>query len=394
MIQAAKTGQSTQTYAYDDSGRRIQKSIGGTATNFLYGGPDIVAEYASTWGTPTAQYTHGPNQDEPIERITATAAQYFHHDGLGSIVGVTNNLGGTDATQRFDAWGNKVASTGTAPRYGYTGREPDESGLTYYRARYYDSTIGRFTQRDPIRLAGGINQYAYVNGNPTNYTDPSGLVLQAVGLPGQSGKLQTFYFDSAIANNVVNFVRDAQNAGFGIKVTSDFRTTAEQGQIFNTNTARGLPAAKPGTGYHESGFAVDVNVANAATFGKLDAISRVELENIALQNNLSPIDKSRSSGFFPGAKSGVAGTVDSPRVFDPVHFQANPQSYGYSSVADARTENQSDYNQLRGLIYGDSLLSNTNASTGASNQSLGAITTGTSVSPYGGGGSGNVRLSK
>jgi len=145
-------------------------------TNFLYGGPDIVAEYPSNWGTPTAQYTHGPNQDEPIERITQTGAQYFHHDGLGSVVGVTNNLGGTDATQRFDAWGNQIASTGTQTRYGYTGREPDETGLIYYRARYYDPAVGRFVSRDPIGLGGGINQYAYVNGNPVNYTDPLGLM--------------------------------------------------------------------------------------------------------------------------------------------------------------------------------------------------------------------------
>ena len=97
-------------YVYDDQGRRIQKSVAGTATNFLYNGPDIVAEYAATWGLPTALYTHGPNQDDPIIRATATASQYFHQDGLGSVVAVTNNLGGTDATQRFDAWGNKIAS--------------------------------------------------------------------------------------------------------------------------------------------------------------------------------------------------------------------------------------------------------------------------------------------
>ncbi len=98
------------------------------------------------------------------------------------MMAATNNSGGTDATQRFDAWGNKVASTGTTPHYGYTGREPDETGLIYYRARYYDPTLGRFTQRDPIGLIGGVNRYAYALGSPISYTDPLGLWTAQVGL--------------------------------------------------------------------------------------------------------------------------------------------------------------------------------------------------------------------
>lgn len=70
-----------------------------------------------------------------------------------------------------------LAETGTIPRYGYTGREPDATGLVYYRARYYDPTLGRFTQRDPIGLAGGINPYAYVGNNPINYVDPDGTLF-------------------------------------------------------------------------------------------------------------------------------------------------------------------------------------------------------------------------
>ena len=222
LTQANRTGQANQTYAYDDSGRRIAKTIGSTTTNFLYGGPDIVAEYPSNWGTPTAQYTHGTNQDEPIERITQTGAQYFHHDGLGSVVGVTNNLGGTDATQRFDAWGNQIASTGTQTRYGYTGREPDETGLIFYRARFYDPSIGRFISRDPIGLQGGINQYAYVNGNPVNFTDPSGkcgfltplcvIALDALGETAAGVAIRTGV--SAAANWVGgSIVRSAVTAG-------------------------------------------------------------------------------------------------------------------------------------------------------------------------------------
>jgi RHS repeat-associated protein len=68
----------------------------------------------------------------------------------------------------------------TWPRTGYankafTGREWDtETGLYSYRARYYDPRVGRFLSEDPVRFAGGINLYAYVENNPVNRTDPKG----------------------------------------------------------------------------------------------------------------------------------------------------------------------------------------------------------------------------
>jgi RHS repeat-associated protein len=88
---------------------------------------------------------------------------------------MSNKANTTNVTQRFDAWGNKIAGAVNIPQYGYTGREPDETELVYYRARYYDPAFGIFTQRDPIGLQGGINQYSYVNGNPVNFVDPMGL---------------------------------------------------------------------------------------------------------------------------------------------------------------------------------------------------------------------------
>ena len=175
MNQATKTGVTSHTFAYDDQGRRVRKTVGSTTTNYLYNGPDIVAEYGSNWTSLTSLLTHGPNMDDPLIRASLTGSQYYHQDGLGSVVGLTNQNGGTDGTARYDAWGNKIASTGTVPLYGYTGREPDDTGLIYYRARYYDPTVGRFTQRDPLGMADGINRYAYVRNNPVNLVDPLGL---------------------------------------------------------------------------------------------------------------------------------------------------------------------------------------------------------------------------
>lgn len=58
----------------------------------------------------------------------------------------------------------------------YTGRENDGTGLYFYRARYYDPML-KWISDDPIGLAGGINQRAYVGGNPISNTDPMGLQL-------------------------------------------------------------------------------------------------------------------------------------------------------------------------------------------------------------------------
>lgn len=79
-----------------------------------------------------------------------------------------------------------------------TGREWDkETGLYYYRARYYDPMEGRFLSKDPISFAGGdVNLYGYVQNNPTNKSDPAGLSpgqppLKPQMDPGQDGGRRT-----------------------------------------------------------------------------------------------------------------------------------------------------------------------------------------------------------
>jgi RHS repeat-associated protein len=90
---------------------------------------------------------------------------------------VTNGTGALANTYTYDSFGKVTASTGTlANAFLYTNREFDsETSLSYYRARYYDPTIGRFLSEDPISFEAGVNFYAYVLNNPTNTIDPLGL---------------------------------------------------------------------------------------------------------------------------------------------------------------------------------------------------------------------------
>lgn len=91
------------------------------------------------------------------------------------MIATVNTAGALISNQRFDAWGNKGTTNGTTPTYGFTGREPDATGLTFYRARYYHPGIARFASRDPMGMVDAVSPYAYVGNNPINLIDPSGL---------------------------------------------------------------------------------------------------------------------------------------------------------------------------------------------------------------------------
>jgi RHS repeat-associated protein len=163
-------------YAYDPFGRRIEKNVDGTVTTYLYDKEAIILEYDQT-GTVTARYRHGIGIDEPLTKETSSQTYYYHADGLGSIVALTNASGNVVQTYTYDSFGNITTGLPTSQPYTYTAREYDpETGLYFYRARYYDPKAGRFLKRDPISFAGGdVNLYGFVKNNPVNWTDPEGF---------------------------------------------------------------------------------------------------------------------------------------------------------------------------------------------------------------------------
>lgn len=344
LAQVDKDGTLSQ-YAYDDAGRRIQKTVNGNTTNYLYNGPDIQAEY-QTWSKANVSYTHGPNTDDPTIRVNAANdANYFHQDGLGSVVATTDASSSLTAARLYDAWGNPHATArfNSLGQYGYTGREPDaETGLMYYRARYYDPSIGRFTQRDPAGMPDGVNRYAYVAGDPVNATDPEGEVLNFLIGAGSSvilggiirGVTGGDIFDAkAIA-------MDAALGAVGVGIVNKIGAVAQ--------------AARAGSGIQKSKYLGNVGESAAG-------IVQAEKESIRVAGRLRIPDAISNTTITEVKNVAKISARDARQIADDVAIGADR---GLQTVV--KTRPGADVSRIQGLIDDGSVihktLSNLNSS--------------------------------
>ncbi len=150
---------------------------------WLGAGSDSLAE--STGATLTAEYIFFGGKrvarlDNPGPSETA---HYYISDHLGSATVIATAAGAVERETMYFPYGGERWTTGSDPNhYKFTGKERDaETGLDYFGARYYGSTMGRFTSADPMLNSGqpwnpqSWNRYAYTFNNPLKFVDPSGL---------------------------------------------------------------------------------------------------------------------------------------------------------------------------------------------------------------------------
>lgn len=161
------------SFQYDPFDRRIGRTVNGVTTTYLYDGNQAIGEVRA--GQTTTLLT-GLSIDEAIARYASTGRLTQLTDQLGSVIRQINAAGATQSTTAYSPYG-ETQTTGNDQENSteYTGRENDETGLYFYRARYYDPVLKRFTSEDPIGVAGGINVYGYVGGAPIHFVDPDGL---------------------------------------------------------------------------------------------------------------------------------------------------------------------------------------------------------------------------
>jgi RHS repeat-associated protein len=168
-------------YAIDGQNRRIGKKLNGQPVEgFLYEGQVRPVAWLDGVGNVYARFVYGTRVNVPEYMITAGATYRIITDHLGSprlVIDIAN--GAVVERIDYDEWGNVTydMTPGFQP-FGFAGGLWDRNtGLVRFGARDYDPSVGRWTNKDPIRFNGGdTNLYVYVEDDPVNSTDPFGLI--------------------------------------------------------------------------------------------------------------------------------------------------------------------------------------------------------------------------
>jgi RHS repeat-associated protein len=191
-------------YFYDALGRRIIQMTdpsGVARTNVYYYDVGRIIEELDGTGTTQATYTYGNYVDEVLTMDRGGQTYYYHQNAMWSPAAVTDSSASVAERYTYDAYGQVIvldASYTPVPpnAWGtphsaignpwlFTGRELDEeTGLYFYRARYYDAAKGRFLQRDLRDYDDGPNLYMYVLDRPTRFVDPAGTQSQQCNIKG------------------------------------------------------------------------------------------------------------------------------------------------------------------------------------------------------------------
>jgi RHS repeat-associated protein len=205
----------------------------------------------------------GLQMDEHIARIALNQGatpqvKTYLTDALGSVIATAKADQSLEVGYAFSPYGQTQKAgvegevAGSENSSQYTGRENDNNGLYFYRARYYDPVLKRFISEDPIGLSGGINSHAYVEGDPVSFVDPTGLDRWG-DAPCQCQKPPDGPPNACLTDNMDKAKKNYWNIWFYLKVRNggdwDYKQQGKQYQDFGnfnygaTGHAFGYPDA-------------------------------------------------------------------------------------------------------------------------------------------------------
>lgn len=193
------SGGLTAQFKYDGAGNRREKTVNGTTTRYvlnILGMSQVLMENNSS-NNVQHYYIYGPTG--LLYRVKPNNTnQYYHYDFRGSTTAITNEAQTVTHSYSYDPFGKVLASTETDFNpYRYVGQHGvafESDNLVFMRARYYDSSTGRFVSEDPI---WALNLYPYADNNPVMMIDPKGekskttsdLIAEKISVAKRMGEL-------------------------------------------------------------------------------------------------------------------------------------------------------------------------------------------------------------
>jgi RHS repeat-associated protein len=169
------------TNAYDAMNNRVGQTFG-TNTSIFVVNPNVKLPQVlmRIKNGVTNYYIYGAGLLYQItQTATATNTRSYHYDSRGSTIALTDDNGNVTDRIEYSAYGSTTYRAGnTDTPFLFNGRYgvmTDPNGLLYMRNRFYSPYLCRFVNPDPTGFSSGMNFFAYANGNPVSYLDPSGL---------------------------------------------------------------------------------------------------------------------------------------------------------------------------------------------------------------------------
>ena len=179
-------------YQHNTLGSRIVKETPDKTTSYYYNEQGQLIAEGDQYGEIEKEIFYLGSQPVAVRTVKydpATAQNvgtlsYIHTDHLGTPRVITDPTNNTPVwTWHSDPFGQTAANDdpdGDGNTFTFNLRFPGqyydvETGSHYNYFRDYDPSTGRYVQSDPIDLAGGLNTYGYVGGNPLRYSDKFGL---------------------------------------------------------------------------------------------------------------------------------------------------------------------------------------------------------------------------
>jgi len=323
---------STASYIYNAEGARVHENVGGTVEEFLNGdGPQGLTIVDASQNPVETDYSFG---GRPLATATTGGLFFAATDTLGTVRARLNASGAIVESDTSWPYGEFRNYANSISRLHFTGKLDDtESGLDYFGARYYSSSLGRFMTPDPL---GGdltnpqsLNRYAYAWNNPVTFTDPTGMYVCADAKPSTPRVLPCSTQSSSRTLRMNCSTRRAFTNGGGCNSKADKAFAKSLAGLLKSKDKAVLRSAQAyGSANDDNGVTVGFGKTTDGSATDTNAGYRGNPDGVGLQATASVVFQNGLSGSALDAAVGHEGT-----------HVANAQDFINSVSADATSFN-------------------------------------------------------